>query len=329
MTCGVGAGESHVGPERHIVQFYQDDRDLVSQATRFLAAGLRDGEVVIVVATPPHRAAFDLAIGRMGVDLGSLLALGHYVALDAGEMLSAVASDGQPDARRFNERVGALIDRASATGRPVRVYGEMVAIMWQRGELLGAIRLEALWNEMGAHRPFSLYCAYPLAAIANAENLITTKRVCDQHSTLVTPTNYPVLRSEPTVPGGDAECSSFFVPVPLATQAVRSFVVDALTTWHRADLVEDVSLVVSELASNALVHASSPFRVSIQQRESVVRLAVHDTSDVPPVQRRGPAELPGGRGMGIVSALSRSWGCDPVADGKVVWAELDKPSVEL
>jgi len=318
-----------VGPERHIVQFYQDDHDLVSHATRFLAAGLSDGEVVIAVATPPHRAAFDLAIGRLGVDLGSLQALGHYVALDADEMLSAVAGDGQPDAGRFDERVGALIDRASATGRPVRVYGEMVAILWQRGELLGAISLEALWNQIRAHGPFSLYCAYPLAAIATAGSLITTKRVCDQHSALVTPTNYPLLRGEPAFPGGDAECSNFFVPVPLATQAVRSFVVDTLTTWRRADLVENASLVVSELASNALVHAGSPFRVSLQQRESVVRLAVEDASDVPPVQRSGPAELPGGRGMGIVAALSRRWGFDPVADGKIVWAELEKPPVEL
>jgi hypothetical protein len=199
----------------------------------------------------------------------------------------------------------------------------MVAILWDRGDLFGAISLEALWNELEARHPFSLYCAYPLTAIANAGNLVAAKQVCDHHSSLVTPTDYPLLRSLPSCLGGEAEASSFFAPVPVATSAVRRFISATLTAWQRDDLVDSASVVASELANNALVHAGSPFRVLLRQCDSVVRLAVHDASDTPPARRDGPADLPGGRGMGLVSALSQSWWCEPVTDGKIIWAELD------
>jgi KaiC/GvpD/RAD55 family RecA-like ATPase len=318
----VGTPARTLEPERHTVQFYRDDEDLVSLASAFLAAGLGAGEACVVVATPTHRAAFDLAIAQLGIDLASLVADGGYITLDADEVLSSVSLDGHPDPVRFAQRIEALIDRASARGRPVRVYGEMVAILWDRGDLRGAIDLEALWNDLGARRTFSLYCAYPLTAIANALDLTATKSVCDHHSSIVTPTNYPLLRELPEFPGGEAECSNFFVPVPQASKAVRRFVIDTLTSWHRDDLVDNASLVVSELASNAVVHASSPFRVSLQQCGSVVRLAVHDASEAPPNRRHDSTDVPGGWGMGIVSALSRRWGCERVADGKIVWAEL-------
>jgi anti-sigma regulatory factor (Ser/Thr protein kinase) len=312
-----------LGCERHIVQFYQDDSDLVSLVTGFLVAGLRAGEVSIVVATAAHRSAFEVAIADLGIDLATVVENGSYVVLDADEVLSAVSHHGRPDPGRFDSRIGSLIDRASATGRSVRVFGEMVAILWDRGDPFGALTLEALWNDLGACRAFSLYCAYPLSAIAGAASLKAAKGVCDHHSSLVAPTTYPLTRSLPTCPGAGAECSSFFVPVPSANRAVRHFVVDTLSSWHQDDLVENATLVASELASNAVVHARSPFRVSVRQAESVVRLAVHDAGHAVPDLRNTAADVPGGRGMRIVSALSRTWGYEPVSDGKIVWAELD------
>ena len=266
----IGTSDLTFEPERHIVQFYEDDRDLVSLVTPFLVAGLMGGEVVIVVAEAAHRGALDAAIAATGVDLAAVSAAGRYIVLDAHETLSALAKNGQPDPDRFDGRIGDLIRAASAGDRPVRIYGEMVAILWDRGDLFGAISLEALWNEREARHPFSLYCAYPLTAIANAGNLVAAKQVRDHHSSLVTPTDYPLLRSLPSCLGGEAEASSFFAPVPFASSAVRRFITATLTAWQRDDLVDSASVVASELANNALVHAGSPFRVLLRQCDSVV-----------------------------------------------------------
>lgn len=49
-------------------------------------------------------------------------------------------------------------------GRPVRIYGEMVGILWDMGDVAGAMRLETLWNELRRKVPFALHCGYELTA---------------------------------------------------------------------------------------------------------------------------------------------------------------------
>jgi hypothetical protein len=308
-------------PGRHVVRFYEGEDELVSAVTTFVAEGLASGESAVVVATPEHRAAFDTALLASGVAPARARMAGELIALDAAETLSTFMVGGQPDADRFAAVVGAVIDRASVGGRPVRIYGEMVAELWAAGNRSGAVGLERLWNELAADRDFALYCAYPMAAMAASGDLLAAKGVCDHHSRVMTPPSY-AAGATASVAGDGAERSSFFIPVPLAAHAVRRFVIDTLDEWGQSDLTDDAALVVSELASNALLHAESPFRVSIRWRGPVVRLSVHDASCLFPVCRAAPSEVPGGRGVGIVASLARRWGTDPVPEGKVVWAEL-------
>jgi len=124
------------------VQFYEDEHDLAELVPPFLLAGLRADATVIVVATATYREAVETAIAGAGIDLQAAVAAGRYVRLDAGDCLATLEVDGQLDPGRFTQRVGSLIEGASANDRPVRVYGEMVAILWQRGDLSGAVRLE-------------------------------------------------------------------------------------------------------------------------------------------------------------------------------------------
>lgn len=66
--------------------------------------------------------------------------------------------------------IEALIGRAGRSGdRPVRVFGEMVGVLWLLGERPAAIRLEELWNAALGHLSFSLLCAYPVAGFRNGE----------------------------------------------------------------------------------------------------------------------------------------------------------------
>lgn len=89
-------------------------------------------------------------------------------------------------------------------------------------------------------------------------------------------------------------------------------------------LVDDVSLVVSELATNSLMHAHTPFTVVLEASERTVRLAVEDGSPSGLMRTKPLALDTRGRGIGIVESLSLDWGVSshPVA-GKAVWAEFD------
>lgn len=91
-------------------------------------------------------------------------------------------------------------------------------------------------------------------------------------------------------------------------------------------LVEDACLVVSELATNAMVHARTPFTVGVAGGEESVRLTVRDGAAESPRQVAAKLMDTGGRGLHIVEQLSSSWRVsDAAADGhaKCVWASFD------
>lgn len=121
------------------------------------------------------------------------------------------------------------------------------------------------------------------------------------------------------------ELTAHEVSVP----AARAFVTqNLLRQGCPDDLVDDVELVVSELATNALVHGQAEFTVKLRVLDEVVVVEVEDGSHVGPVLR-APGELDtNGRGVAIVEALSNDWGVSTYAGGgKSVWAEFAKRSI--
>jgi hypothetical protein len=81
---------------------------------------------------------------------------GQYASLDAAATLSQFMVDGEPSPGRFTEIVGSIIARAANGRRRVRIFGEMVALLWADGNWAAAIRLEALWNDLARTHSFSL-----------------------------------------------------------------------------------------------------------------------------------------------------------------------------
>jgi hypothetical protein len=149
-------------------------------------AGIGFGDdVVIVVATPGHRRLFEAALTGAGVDIEEARTAGRYIDLDAEETLSLFMLDGAPDPVRFETTLGELIARAASGGRTVRVYGEMVAVLWAEGNVPAAIALEDLWNNLGLSQPFSLFCAYPLTAFEGPRVPGAFRTVCEQHSPVI------------------------------------------------------------------------------------------------------------------------------------------------
>jgi len=102
----------------------------------------------------------------------------------------------------------------------------------------------------------------------------------------------------------------------------RLFVVDVLTDWGRRDLIDDAVLVVSELATNAVLHGRSEFSVQLRRTNSNVRIEVVDDCANTPTPSDAGHFATSGRGLSLVDAVSQQWGFDRIDDGKSVWAEF-------
>ncbi len=110
---------------------------------------------------------------------------------------------------------------------------------------------------------------------------------------------------------------------PASASRARDFVRLHLGEHLLSYLTDDVVLVVSELVTNALVHAHPPLRVSLQAFDRTLLLEVEDGSQAGPVRVVAKFLDTGGRGIAIVSVLSRDWGVNARTHGKSVWAEFD------
>lgn len=112
---------------------------------------------------------------------------------------------------------------------------------------------------------------------------------------------------------------------PVAPRSARRFVDETLRRWDCADALGTVALLVTELVTNALVHARSAPEVVVILRRDRIRVEVSDRSASLPVVRAAKTDATSGRGLALVERLSADWGVAPAPDGgKVVWFEVPR-----
>jgi len=102
----------------------------------------------------------------------------------------------------------------------------------------------------------------------------------------------------------------------------RAFVRDMLTSWSLGDLEWVAAQVVSELATNAVIHARTAFTVGLSFEDGVLRVSVSDRSPRQPVRRRYSDEATTGRGLALIERLAGAWGVAAGIGGKTVWCDL-------
>ncbi|GAA3058423.1 SpoIIE family protein phosphatase [Kitasatospora albolonga] len=107
-----------------------------------------------------------------------------------------------------------------------------------------------------------------------------------------------------------------------APSRARKFTRDTLRAWGLAQLTDFAELMVSELVTNALLHAEAPRRLRLF-RDRTLTVEVADSGGQAPRLRTAAEQDEGGRGMHLVSELAHRWGTRQTKDGKVVWAELE------
>src|SRR5207253_3247775 len=173
---------------------------------------------------------------------------GSVIWLDAAETLGRFVHEGEVDSDGFRQVVGSLVRGAAQTGRGIKAYGEMVALLWEAGHVIGAIELEKLWNGLAAEVSFSLFCAYNINSAAGEEHADALHEVCRLHTAVID------------------DATARFRAGPDAPFAARRFLAGLLGRRPYGDRVDphDAELVVSELATNAVVHAGTPFSVGVR-----------------------------------------------------------------
>jgi anti-sigma regulatory factor (Ser/Thr protein kinase) len=105
---------------------------------------------------------------------------------------------------------------------------------------------------------------------------------------------------------------------PESVPAARRFVREVLRDQPR-DILEAVELMATELATNCVQHARTPFKLTIHDTQGQVRIEVRDTGQGRPVPRSPTPRERTGRGLRIVEAMSDSWGIDDSSGAKTVW----------
>jgi CheY-like chemotaxis protein len=109
-----------------------------------------------------------------------------------------------------------------------------------------------------------------------------------------------------------------------SVRLARRFVAGVLTSWGFDELQDSAALLVSELVTNAIVHAHSSVELAVHLRPERVRVEVIDTARDHVRRRDAKDDEQSGRGMALIEALAAAWGIDSLLAGKSVWFEMER-----
>jgi hypothetical protein len=164
MTPKTAALLADPHPQCHIVYPYTDDRHIAEAVSMYAAAGLSNGETVVLVTTAAHWADIQERLLTEGFDLNGIKREGRLVCHDAAQLLGRFHNGEQTDGEHFT----AVIEEIIETGRKnspvgkVRIYGEMVNLLCGNKSVDAAADLEDLWNAVIERQRVPLLCSYSL-----------------------------------------------------------------------------------------------------------------------------------------------------------------------
>jgi hypothetical protein len=173
-----------IAPCDHVMQIYENDEVFLDTLTGFVGSGINAGESVIVIASAEHLQSLYDRLTGCAVNVKSLVEEHRYIPLDAEKTLAMFMRDDWPDEKLFNKTISEVIEKGLIKGRRIRAFGEMVALLWEKGLNGATVHLEHLWNKFCARQKFALFCAYPKAGFTQDINASINK-LCACHSKII------------------------------------------------------------------------------------------------------------------------------------------------
>lgn len=196
-----GQGEPWCGllnsaaPRDHIVQLYQDQQFLNRAVCRFAAAAIANGEGVILVPTIAHWDAFRPRLESEGVDVKAAEKRGQLTIVDADNLLPTFMRDGMPDSPVFLGLAANVVSQARGDGRypKVRWWGEMVNLLWERGDVAASMNLEDLFDKLAHEQDIAIFCSFLMDNFNGDVHARMLPRLSENHSHLIPVEDYSRL----------------------------------------------------------------------------------------------------------------------------------------
>jgi hypothetical protein len=182
-------------PSDHIVQLYQDEEFLNRAVCRFAAAALAHGEGVILVPTAAHWEAFRPRLEAEGVEIKAAQSQGQLTVVDADELLPRFMGEQMPDAPVFLGLAGEAVARARGRNRypKVRWWGEMVNVLWERGNAVASMALEDLFDQLAHEQEIAIFCSFLMDNFDGEIHTRMLPQLGQNHSHLIPVQDYPRL----------------------------------------------------------------------------------------------------------------------------------------
>jgi MEDS: MEthanogen/methylotroph, DcmR Sensory domain len=181
-------------PGDHIVQLYQDQDFLNCAVCRFVGAGLADGEGIILFPTLTHWNAFRPRLEAEGVDVHAAQERGQLTVVDADELLPRFMRAAMPDPPVFNGVIGDIVGQARrGSYQKVRLWGEMVDVLWERGDVAASMNLEDLFDQLNKKVGIAIFCSFLMDNFNGDVHAHMLPRLGTNHSHLIPVEDYARL----------------------------------------------------------------------------------------------------------------------------------------
>lgn len=172
-----------IAPQKHIVQFYEDEQSFLDILTGYVGVGINAGESVIIIATNEHLDEIKQRLLAHGIHVNSLLHQHQYIPIIAEDLMSKFMINGMPDPALFNKEIESILEKVRDINS-IRAFGEMVGLLMRKSNVQATIALERLWNKVCQKYRLSLFCAYPTAVLKGNEQVFHD--ICDCHAKVIT-----------------------------------------------------------------------------------------------------------------------------------------------
>ena len=182
-------------PGDHIVLLYQDQEFLSRAVCRYARAGLVNGEGVILFPTLTHWNVFRPRLEAGGVDVDAAQERGQLTVVDADEILPRFMRDAMPDPPALRRAFGDVLGQARAGGsyQKVRAWGEMVNVLWERGDVAASMNLEDLFDQLNKTVDIVMFCSFLMDNFDGDVHEIMLPRLGMNHSHLIPVEDYARL----------------------------------------------------------------------------------------------------------------------------------------
>jgi hypothetical protein len=182
----------NAGPCDHIVQLYQDEDFLSRAVCRFAGGALANGEGIILVPTPAHWNAIRPRLEAEGVDVKAARERGQLTVVDSDECMPRFMRNSMPDSSIFLGLAADIIGQARAGVRyeKVRWWGEMVNVLWERGDVAASMSLEDQFDQLAKKHDIAIFCSFLMDNFNGEVHTHMLPRLGTNHSHLIPVEDY-------------------------------------------------------------------------------------------------------------------------------------------